>query len=426
MVPIITQRTISRRTVFTAGALGLFSLGATGCAPSKPTITLYQSKPEVIPYFRDLIAQFNETVDDFKVVHDATSSLSGSFARGNPPDAGCLNYNYEMARFQERGELSDLSGMLANINIAPGIQELVDQYPTYPGRTSVIPYSMMAAATFYNKDIFDAHGLDIPETYSELIDVCEKLTAAGVTPFYFTTADAWTISQGIADYSIGGSIDVADFFAQLRALGQDASDDSEVSFAKNFKEPLEKGLQLAQYTNKDATSRGYGDGNLAFANGEAAMYLQGPWAISEIMSINPDANIGIFPLPMTENPADRKVRVNLDLALWIPEKASHLEYSRQLLEYLLTPSIMDEYNAANNGFGVREDSPAVTDPRLQDLQKFVDEAAFYQGASVSIPRTIPFENYMQSIFSGGNLEETLKTLDGDWQRTARRQATNEQ
>jgi raffinose/stachyose/melibiose transport system substrate-binding protein len=75
----------------------------------------------------------------------------------------------------------------------------------------------------------------------------------------------------------------------------------------------------SQFVNTDAPSRGYGDGNLAFAKGEAAMYLQGPWAFSEIAKTSPDMNLGTFPLPMTDDPSDRRVRVNMDLAAMIPE-----------------------------------------------------------------------------------------------------------
>ena len=49
------------------------------------------------------------------------------------------------------------------------------------------------------------------------------------------------------------------------------------------------------------------------------MYLQGPWAFGEIAKTDPDLDLGTFPLPMTDDPADLKVRVNIDLALWIPE-----------------------------------------------------------------------------------------------------------
>ena len=39
-------------------------------------------------------------------------------------------------------------------------------------------------------------------------------------------------------------------------------------------------------------------------NGEAAMYLQGPWAFGEIAKSGPDLELGTFPLPMTDDPDD--------------------------------------------------------------------------------------------------------------------------
>ena len=412
----------SRRT-FLGGLLGAsLAAGLTSCAGNSRSteIAFHQSKPEVIPYFRELIAEFNQATPGVRAVHDSSSGLSAGFARGNPPDLGCLNYNYEIVRFHERGAFSDLADLAPEARIDPSIQALVDQYPTYPGRTSVIPYSMMAAAVLFNEEIFAEHDLEIPETYSEFIEVCEVLQDAGVPPIYSTYADPWTVAQGLVDYSVGGAIDVAEFLTRLRELGPEAGPDASVSFSQVLREPLEKMLEIAAYSQPGAASRGYGDGNVAFARGEAAMYLQGPWALTEIATINPDAPVGIFPLPMTEDPEDLQVRVNLDLALWIPEASSHQSQARELLRFLIAPEVADTYNEDNLAFGVREDAPEVTDPRLQYLQTYVDRAAFYQGISQAIPRTIPFENYAQGIVTGQSLEQTLRTLDEDWARLARR------
>lgn len=421
-----TASPLSRRTLLgTTGATALAAAlsGCTGSLGGGGTadISFHQSKPEVIPYFGDLLAEFNEeNRGSIRVSHDTASGLSAGFARGNPPDLGCLNYNYEMVHFQERGALRDVSDVVNEFDIRPSIQDLVDQYPTYPGRTSVIPYSMMAAAVLYNEEIFAEHDLEVPTTFSEFIDVCETLEENGVTPLYSTYGDPWTVAQGIMDYSLGGAIDVAGFFERLHAQGEDAGPDSEVSFSKDFREPLEKMLQISAFSQPGAASRYYGDGNAAFARGDAAMYFQGPWALNDIATANPDASIGIFPLPMTENPEDRKVRVNLDLALWIPEDSNHPEQARELARWLMDPDIADPYNQDNLAFGVREDSPDVEDPRLKDLQTYVDRAAFYQGVSKAIPLTIPFENYSQGIVTGQSLENTLRTLDEDWARLARR------
>src|SRR5690625_1605683 len=98
-------------------------------------------------------------------------------------------------------------------------------------------------------------------------------------------------------------------------------------------------LDLLPYFNEDAPSRTYGDGNTAMAQGKAAMYLQGPWALVEIEKAGTDVELGSFPLPVTDDPADRRIRVNIDLSLWIPEQANEQDGARELLQHLMIPDI---------------------------------------------------------------------------------------
>ncbi|WES64243.1 extracellular solute-binding protein [Microbacter sp. GSS18] len=402
------------------GVIGGCAAGAGGGGPE--SITFHLSKPEAIPYFRDLIEEYNQSQDDVHVVFDTSANLQAGFVRGNPPDLALLNYNMEMARFMERGALSDLSDMPEADRILPEVQALVDQYATYPGRTSVLPYSVMAASVIYNKEIFADQGLEVPTTWDELLEVCDTLEAAGITPFYATFADPWTVGQGWFDYSVGGMVDVAGFYDEMNALGTDVGPDSPVSFEKTMAEPVAKMLELSDaYTNQDAPSRGYGDGNLAFAQGEAAMYLQGPWAFGEIAKTAPDLELGTFPLPMTDDPGDLKVRVNLDLAAWIPEVSPHQEAARAFLSYLFQQDVMDAYNAAQLGYGTTVDAAPVTDPRITGMKEYFDRAAFYQGATQQVPQTIPVHNYLQGIVLGADPEQTLQTMDADWARVALRQ-----
>jgi ABC-type glycerol-3-phosphate transport system substrate-binding protein len=409
-----------------AAALGLLLAGIAlaGCSGGggAENVRFYLSKPEAIPYFRDLIRDYNATHDDVNVILDSSSNLQAGFLRGNPPDLGLLNYNMEMARFMERGALSDLSDMPEADRILPEVQDLVDQYATYPGRTSVLPYSVMAASVIYNTAVFEQNGLEVPTTYSELLAVCDALTRAGVTPFYGTFKDPWTVAQGWFDYTVGGEIDVAAFFEELKDQGTDVGPDSPVSFEKDFAEPVDRMQQLIdEYTNSDAASKGYGDGNLAFAQGEAAMYLQGPWAFGEIAKTAPDLELGTFPLPMTDDPDDLQVRVNIDLAAWIPEDSVHKGAAREFLSFLFQKDVMDAYNAAQLGYGTTTDSAPVTDERIIGMKEYYDSAEFYQGPSKAIPLTIPTENYTQGIALGGSVEGNLRTLDADWARLALRQ-----
>lgn len=418
------QRGLSRRTFLAGAGLGAAALGLSACAsPSASgatTIRFFQTKPEVVGYFDDIIATYNASQSDIHVIHDSTSVVAPMFVRGDPPDLALLNYNLEAARYIPRGVLSDLSDLPEAKTIQPSVQALVDQYATYPDRTSVLPYSIAAEGVIYNKALFDQVGVQVPTTWTELIGVCEAFDAAGITAIYTTLKEPWTIQQGIFEYSVGGSIDVAAFYEDLAKEGANVGPNSATSFSKDWAEPIDKMIQLTKYQNKDAGSRGYGDGNLAFAKGETAMYMQGPWALGEIAKTAPDLDLGVFPLPMTEDPDERKVRVNLDLALWIPEDSKKKDAARAFLQYLMQPEIIDKYNADNLGFGVTTNAPPATDPRVLALQEFIDKGAFYQGAGTYIPTSIPIQNYLQTAIATGDGAGLLRTLDSDWQRVALR------
>ncbi|MCR1162740.1 MULTISPECIES: extracellular solute-binding protein [unclassified Paenarthrobacter] len=418
----------TRKKRLAAMGLGLALLAGllSGCTgePGKETIRFTFSKREAIGFMGKLVADYNASQDKTQVVMDTSGVdvVSASFVRGNPPDIALANYNMESSRFVQRGVLSDLSGTNAASRIREDLQPLMDQYGKYPGRTSALPYSVMASSVIYNKDIFAANNIEVPTTWSQLIAACEKLKAAGVTPFYATWKDDWTIAQGWFDYSVGGQVDTLDFFKKLADEGTGVGPDSSVSFQKDFDQPVSRMLQLTKnYVNKDAASRAYGDGNLAFSQGKAAMYLQGPWAFSEVAKTAPDLKLGTFPLPMTENPEDLRVRVNVDLAAWIPEASKHKDAARDFLEYLYKPEVMDAYNKSQLGFTPTKDSTVVPDPRIAGMAGYYEQGKVYQGPSVLVPKTIPIMNYTQALVFGAGPESTLRTLDADWARLAFRQ-----
>lgn len=420
-----TKTTTARRGV---AALAVTALGVAmlaGCsADGRETIRFTFSKREALAFMTQVVADYNASQDRVRVEMDTSGVdvVSASFVRGNPPDIMLANYNYEVARFVQRCALTDLSGTAAAATVREDLQPLMDQYGVCAGRTSALPYSVMASSVIYNQQIFDDLGLEVPTTWDELIQTAETLTANGVTPFYGTFKDDWTVGQGWYDYAVGGSVDVIDFFDSLAAEGDRVGSDSTVSFQKDFAEPMDRMTQLATtYTNPDADSRAYGDGNLAFAQGQAAMYLQGPWALGEIAKTAPDLPVGTFPLPMTDDPDDLAVRVNMDLAAIIPEGSRHQEAARDFLEYLYQPEIIEAYNESQLGFAPTTDAPAPSDPRVAGMIPFYDDGRIYQGASVLVPKAIPVFNYAQAMILGAAPENTLRTMDQDWARLAFRQ-----
>ncbi|MFS0866411.1 ABC transporter substrate-binding protein [Microbacterium sp. 179-B 1A2 NHS] len=422
----MTVSTTRMRRVLAAGAV--LALGASvlaGCsADGKETVRFAFSKREAFEIVREMVSTYNAQSDDVRVILDTSGvdTTSAGFVRGNPPDISLANYNMETSRFVERCALTDLSDTEAAQTIREDLSVLMDQYGSCEDRTSALPYSIMASSVVYNMDIFEEVGVEVPTTWDELIEVCETLADADVTPFYGTFKDPWTIGQGWYDYAVGGSIDVVGFYEALDEEGTEVGPDSEVSFEKDHLEPVERMMELAStYTNPDAGSIGYNDGNTAFVNGDAAMYLQGPWAISELLRAEDPPRIGTFPLPMTDDPDDLKVRVNVDLAAWIPVDSRHQEAARDFLEFLFLPENIEAYNESQLGFTPTEDAPPPSQPEVEGMVPFYEDGRYYQGPSVLVPQTIPFFNYTQAIALGDDPAQVLRTIDADWARLAFRQ-----
>ena len=394
-----------------------------GCSSSggRTSIVFEETKPEVVPYFNNLVAKFNASQSSVTVTHDFTSSLIAEFVRGNPPAIDCDNYNLTTSIFVARGVLADLASLPQAKTIDPAIQALVTQYASFHGETSILPYSVAAEGVIYNKDLFDKVGVSsVPTTRTEFLSVCEKFKSAGITPIYQTYGDTWTIQQGLFDYTVGGTLDVASFHQQLHAAGTSLGPNSAVSYEKDFTLPCKQMLSLAPYFNDNPIAKHYADGNLAFANGQAGMYMQGPWAVGEVLAISPKLKLGTSPLPTTDNASQTKCRVNLDLAVWLPrsQPAPQRAAAIQFLDYLMQPSIVNAYNQANLAFSPLKNAPPQTSPIVSGLQQYVSSGRFYQGPGTYVPLTIPVGNFIQEMMLTGNVSGFTSSMDGAFKRLA--------
>jgi raffinose/stachyose/melibiose transport system substrate-binding protein len=431
-IPPSHETPLSRRALFKAaglaGAAAVLPLAGCGSVPSSQngvtTLRFMQNKPEVVAYFNRVIKDFEALNPDIRVIQDFNEgNFVPGLVRNDPPDVVTRGFAQATADFVRKGVFADLSDHPAAATIDPKVQDLVSSWGRYNGHeTSALPFSLAAAGVIYNRDVFEAQGVAVPTTWDEFVAACEKFKAAGITPIYGTFKDSWTLGQGMFDYLAGGSLDVAGFFAKLTAKGAAISENAKESFTSNFGPVLPKMLELAAFSQKGATSKNYADGNAAFAKGQAAMYLQGPWALSQLVAANKDVRLGSFPLPVTNNPADTKARVNVDMALSITRNTPNMAAARRFVSYLLDPSVVNAYNEKNAAFSPLKEAPAVENPQITGLAASVRAGRYYQGATTYFPPSVPLYNYIQSFVYGKNGEQFLSALDDEWRRVAERTA----
>ncbi|MBO1267115.1 extracellular solute-binding protein [Arthrobacter sp. PO-11] len=424
---------LSRRSLFkVAGVAGAAAvLPLTGCGSRAgvgtdgvTTLRFMQNKPEVVAYFNQVIKDFEARNPDVRVVQDYNEgNFVPSLVRNDPPDVMTRGFAKETADFVHKGIFADLTGLPAASAIDPKAQELVNSWGRYgQDETSAVPFSLAAAGVIYNRDIFAAHNVAVPETWDEFVAACGTFKAAGIAPIYGTHKDSWTLRQGAFDYVTGGTLDVAGFFSRIYAKGAKISQDAPESFTNNFGPALPQILQLAAFAQPGAETKNYADGNAAFAKGQAAMYLQGPWALSPIIQANKDIKLGTFPLPATNNPADTKVRVNVDMVLSIARHTPRREAAERFLSYLLTPEVVNSYNQKHAAFSPLKAAPAVVDPQISGVAAHMAEGRYYQGAGTYFPPSVPMNNYIQSLVYSKDSGRFLADVDAEWRRVAERTA----
>lgn len=245
---------------------------------------------------QSLIDEFNASQDEYEASHvyvpfaDYEKQLTLGIASGELPDLVILD-GCGMASFIQLGLFGDISD--ADINW--------DEYMEGPmestmldGKHYGIPFATNCTALFYNKDLFDAAGIDYPNentTWDEFHEMAKALTKDGVSGFgnAATNTDEGTFQCLQWLYTAGGSYtDIED--------GVDAY--------KLMQEMIEDGSWTKECVNWTQS-----DVNNNFMAGNLAMQQNGPWQIPGIEANAPDLNYGVTVLPKKDADSEQATSI---------------------------------------------------------------------------------------------------------------------
>jgi ABC-type sugar transport system, periplasmic component len=181
---------------------------------------------------------------------------------------------------------------------------------------------------YYNQELFEKAGItEVPKTFSQMKEVCEKLQASGITPFAATYKDAWTLNHLFSCLQGAAVGDYESWVADMNAgKGSFRNDNSSLEF--EFMDMMKENSG-GNYMDADSTS-----GFNAFASGEAAMIVTGEFSLLNAQSINPDLQVGLFGVPLTENEEDAKLDVDVGICIAVNQNTPHLDAVREVLNYL--------------------------------------------------------------------------------------------
>ncbi len=302
-------------------------------APREAELNIMMSIPQFMDQWDTYVQQFEakmlaEENIKVKVNLEMPSSdqyesvLQARLTGDDAPDLFTLHSN-NIGTYNEAGYLSDLSAE----PLAGKIYDNVKATVSIDGKLLGVPLESQAWGVLYNKTIFESLNLEAPKTLSDLEKIVEVLKANGHTPFMLAYQEQW-VPQLMTALTLGGKVsgELPDWVDRMN------NDEGSYNEVSDIFGPID--LIMANGTNR-AMEVGSEAGAADFANGKAAMFVQGTWASGTIMATNPDMKLGVFALPVNENEECTRVNLSTSTTLAVHPDAKEMDLALKFANYVL-------------------------------------------------------------------------------------------
>lgn len=395
------------------GLTGLMGCGNKATAEGRTEIEIVSYKKEAVDTFNKIAARFNETHDDIHLTIDspneAMTILKTRFIREDYPDIIVIGGDMDYSNFLDAGLFADISDLDVLSETKSAYLDMDKQLEFIPqDGTYGLPYAANAAGILYNKDMFEQHGWETPETWNEFAALCEQIQSEGVQPLYFGFKDTWTC---LAPWN-ALAVSLAD--PQLCSQVNNGT----TTFTKAYDETAEKMKALLAYGEPNPMAYSYNDACTAFARGQSAMYTIGSYAISQIKSVNPDMNIGTFTFPANEKEADNVLNSGIDVQFCVMKSCENKEAAYEVLRFLYRDDTIRTYLSEQGGIACKQgDFPLSSE--LEGVSSYVASNRMADFQDHHYPSEMSVDAMIQTYLlddSADAKETFLNKFDKDWKR----------
>lgn len=382
-----------------------------GDAPDgKIEVEIVQYKPEAANYFKTVEEAFNASHEDIHLTisspNDAMAILKTRFIREDYPDiigiGGDINYSY----FVDADILADISGYEGMQDVNEGYLDIAEALELVPvDGTYILPYAANAAGILYNREMFEAHGWQIPETWDEMLALCDEIAAEGILPFYFGFKDTWTC---LAPWN-AMAVELAPSDATKQV------NKGMTTFSDEYGELAEKYLALLPYGPDDPFAYSYNDACTAFARGESAMYPIGSYAAPQILSVNPDLKMDSFVMPASDGKEGRTLNSGIDLGFCVTADCKNKEAAYEVLNFLYADENLQKYIDAQTSVPCKKGNFTLSS-LLDGMSEFIESGNMTDYQDHYYPSEMSVDALLQTFLIEQDKDAFLKNFDTSWQR----------
>ncbi len=367
--------------------------------------------------YKDTIERFNKDYEGKYHVKPITTNLEEYYnklnalvAANETPDVFIVSPGPQLTDYVEPGVAAPLDDYLNKDGWKDTFtSDAVFSQQTYDGKIYAVPLNTAAACCFYNTEMFEKAGAKVPTNWDEMLDACEKLEKSGVTPVTISAGTAWCLSMVAGYLCDRNGLSLSD----IKEHKTDWKDAKVINAAKQIQE-------LSQYFQPTAESDDNDIATAAFYDGEAAILIQGSWAIGQINgSCEPgfEQKVGVFAFPAVDgSSADPNRVIAKSDSIAMSATSKNPEAAVALMKYFVDDTAQ-KYTAEKGGkipvTTVKYDE-SIAPPELSYVMDVFKSASatfgFYNESLVDSEAGSTFDSCFVEIFKGADPEEALNPI----------------
>ena len=305
--------------------------------------------------------------------------------------------NYK--QYMKAGLLQDLSDQPWVKDILPIAKETC----TYQGKWYTTAESITVYGVFYNKAIFDELGLTAPGTWEELIEVCEALKTAGITPFVGGFKDNWLLQMAFEKGAVAPFLQNTYPDPTLDIYYGDLTWDG-----PEMKGALDRFTELVRndYFNKDCLSIGWDQSREVLRSGQAAMMLSASFLPGMISTEEDPMDLGFFATP---NDDGTQPIVAAAAQQWgVNANSKHIEAAIDLVNIMASKEGIEivNNNAKLSAFANTDVNQNI--PVMTEIAEVLKTSKLVNNLSYTAPSAGNklFQEILTSMVAGKEIEET--------------------
>jgi multiple sugar transport system substrate-binding protein len=343
--------------------------------------------PVLMKVFEDFMAANPDIKIEDEIYSDLDIPLKveTAFMAGQEPDIVFNNWASSKKTWVDQGVSIPVDDLMSEWGFeGQFIPEALKSATDPKGRLVAFPLEGFTWPVWYNTDILEKAGVEVPKTVDELIEASKKIREAGYEPFVTGGTD-WS---GYAVFtSILQTVLSDEEMREVFGNGGFAENEKAMEGIRLFTKLRDEGVFATNTEGLQADAM-----NAMFFDEKAAMMQAGAWSFGSLPEeMHDHVALGGFPILASDSPHEKPIiYAGFGKGVWITRNgAQKLDAARRFIQYLFSPEVIKMFvveTAMASPINTIEIAPGELSPFMQSTIDYVKDATIVDITDNYVPQ----------------------------------------